>query len=214
MIGIGNNILMKNKGSSFPTEVVDVVSATGRIWMDRNLGATRAATSSADAEAYGDLYQWGRLADGHEKRTSATTSVLSSTDVPGHGDFILTVATSYDWRNPQNDNLWQGMSSINDICPEGYRLPTEAEWNAEIATWSSQDPAGAFDSSLKLPIAGARSHIDGSFNNVGIQGAYWSSTIDSIYSRHMFFYSNKYGSGAIFNSVSRGDGYSVRCIKD
>jgi hypothetical protein len=40
------------------TLVVDVTnSLTGRTWMDRNLGANRAATSSTDSHAYGDLYQ-------------------------------------------------------------------------------------------------------------------------------------------------------------
>jgi hypothetical protein len=80
---------------------------TGRTWLDRNLGATRVATAYNDSDAYGDLYQWGRLTDGHEKRTSSTTAVLSATDVPGHGDFILSPSSPYDWRNPQNDNLWQ-----------------------------------------------------------------------------------------------------------
>ena len=65
------------------TKVVDVYSPkTGKTWMDRNLGASRAATSSKDSEAYGDLYQWGRAADGHQKRNSATTRKLSSTDTP------------------------------------------------------------------------------------------------------------------------------------
>ncbi|MFN5629972.1 MAG: hypothetical protein ACK48W_11880, partial [Bacteroidota bacterium] len=87
-----------------PTVIVDVTNpATGRIWMDRNLGATQAATSSTDANAYGDLYQWGRRSDGHQCRTSPTTSALSSTDTPPHGDFII----DWDWRNPQNNNLWQ-----------------------------------------------------------------------------------------------------------
>lgn len=40
--------------------VPTVTTATGRVWMDRNLGASSVATSSNDAEAYGDLYQWGR----------------------------------------------------------------------------------------------------------------------------------------------------------
>jgi len=33
---------------------------TGETWMDRNLGAIQVATSSTDADSYGDLYQWGR----------------------------------------------------------------------------------------------------------------------------------------------------------
>lgn len=38
-----------------PTAVVDINSTTGRVWMDRNLGATRVAQSSTDAAAFGDL---------------------------------------------------------------------------------------------------------------------------------------------------------------
>jgi hypothetical protein len=33
---------------------------TGKIWLDRNLGATQAATSRTDSARYGALYQWGR----------------------------------------------------------------------------------------------------------------------------------------------------------
>ena len=68
-----------------PTEIVDVTNPiTGRTWMDRNLGATRAATSPTDEEAYGSFFQWGRFADGHQRRSHVqTTSVLSSTDNPG-----------------------------------------------------------------------------------------------------------------------------------
>ncbi len=42
----------------------------------------------------------------------------------------------YDWRSPQNDNLWQGVNGINNPCPSGYRLPTEAELEAERLSWS------------------------------------------------------------------------------
>ena len=72
------------------TAVVDVTNpTTGETWMDRNLGATRAATSSTDAASYGDLYQWGRASDGHQCRSSGTRSTLSSVDQPNHSDFIL-----------------------------------------------------------------------------------------------------------------------------
>ena len=40
------------------TELVEVINpVTGRTWMDRNLGASRAATSITDEEAYGHYYQ-------------------------------------------------------------------------------------------------------------------------------------------------------------
>lgn len=184
---------------------------TGEIWMDRNLGASQVATSSTDAAAYGDLYQWGRAADGHESRTSGTTSTLATSDTPGHGNFITNGSSSpYDWRNPQNDNLWQGVSGTNNPCPSGYRLPTEAEWEAERTSWSSNDEAGAFASPLKLPVAGYRSHHDGMLMNVGSSGSYWSSTVNGTGARRLMF--GRGGAGMF--SYGRALGYSVRCLKD
>jgi uncharacterized protein (TIGR02145 family) len=178
--------------------------------MDRNLGATQVAASSTDANAYGDLYQWGRAADGHQSRTSGTTSTLSSSDTPGHGDFITTAGSPYDWRSPQNDNLWQGVNGTNNPCPSGYRLPTEAEWEAERTSWSSNNAAGAFDSPLKLPLAGYRGFSSGSLNGVGSYGRYWSSTVDASNSQRLYFDSSNAG----MLSYSRAYGYSVRCLKD
>ena len=200
-----------DNGNGDDTEVVEVLNpATGKIWMDRNLGASRAATSSTDAEAYGDLYQWGRAADGHQKRTSGTTSTLSNSDTPGHGNFITVNNSPYDWRSPQNNNLWQGANGINNPCPVGYRLPTEAELNAERLSWSSNNAAGAFASPLKLPVAGYRSFNNGSLIGVGFGGYYWSSTVDGTYSWSLFFG----GSDAGMYSTHRAYGHSVRCLKD
>ena len=182
---------------------------TGETWMDRNLGASQVADSSTDANAYGDLYQWGRAADGHESRTSGTTSTLSNSDTPGHGDFITVGTDPYDWRSPQNDNLWQGVSGTNNPCPSGYRLPTGAEWEAERTSWSSNDAAGAFASPLKLPVAGIRI-INGSLRDVGSDGRYWSSALNVDVSRSLYFSS----SNALLGSGSRASGFSVRCLKE
>ena len=35
-----------------------VSRATGQVWLDRNIGATKRATSPTDADAYGDYYSW------------------------------------------------------------------------------------------------------------------------------------------------------------
>jgi uncharacterized protein (TIGR02145 family) len=201
------SITVSNGGGGFN----DVFNpATGQTWMDRNLGASRVAQSSTDEQAYGDLYQWGRLTDGHEKRNSGTTSTLSNSDTPGHGNFITVTSTPYDWRSPQNNNLWQGVSGTNNPCPAGYRLPTEAEWEAERQSWSSSNAAGAFNSPLKLPVAGNRYGGDGSLYTVGSRGYYWSATVDGTNARSLYFHS----SNANMNSSNRAGGRSVRCLKD
>jgi hypothetical protein len=176
--------------------------------MDRNLGASRVATSSNDAQAYGDLYQWGRFADGHQCRNSPTTNTLSSTDQPLNGAFILTNSNPRDWRSPQNNNLWQ-VGGLNNPCPNGYRLPSEIEWNVESASWSSLGNLGAFNSRLKLPSAGVRDGGGGSLFNQGVTGYYWSSEIKDNRSGQARFSSTV---GIV--SVVRADGASVRCIKN
>ncbi|HZV69528.1 MAG TPA: FISUMP domain-containing protein [Saprospiraceae bacterium] len=202
---------------SNPTLIVEVTnSTTGRTWMDRNLGATQVATSSLDENAYGDLYQWGRFADGHQCRTSLVhSSGLANTAVPNAGNtwdgkFIISGGSPFDWLSPQNINLWQAITGTNDPCPSGYRLPTEAEWEAERLSWSSNDEAGAFASPLKLTRAGYRIRINGLVDSDGSFGLYWSSTRNGTASRHLFFDI----SDALMITEHRAYGFCVRCIKN
>lgn len=189
---LGGRLMSKPRPSVFHlgTAVIEVTSpTTGRIWMDRNLGAQRAAISYDDQAAVGDMYQWGRWADGHEKITSGTTNTQSSTDTPGNGNFIL----NSDWRNPQNLNLWQGVNGINNPCPNGFRLPTKEEWNAEVlgfytnVTQTLPPSPGfvrrvtyglaPFESFLKIPSTGIRQEW-GTYGFNVLMGNYWTSTID------------------------------------
>jgi hypothetical protein len=214
------------------TAVVEVTSLTGRIWMDRNLGAEQVATSSTDALAFGDLYQWGRRADGHQCRNSSEQTTRSTSDTPSHGNFItVTRSTSFptnDWRNPQNDALWQGVNGTNNPCPAGFRLPTDTEVRAERLTWSSQSHTGAFNSILKLPLAGYRD-INGDILATAQGSEYgfiWTSSDsgnsptagDSYiqYKSDALAYNNTGDNpaSAFENPYDRARGYSVRCIKN
>ncbi len=210
---VGNGgIVMKinTSSSSGETEIFEVTNPiTGRTWMDRNLGASRVATSSNDAESYGNLYQWGRYSDGHELRTSNTTAALSATVNPGHGDFITPNNPPYDWVNPQNDNLWQGEEGINNPCPTGFRLPTYDEFYEEMQSWTSQNSEGAFSSHLKLPLAGNRGYYDGMLNYVGEDGYYWTSTVDGNSSYFAYIHG-----GGLSSNLYRSFGFSIRCIKE
>jgi uncharacterized protein (TIGR02145 family) len=189
--------------------VPTVTSSTTKIWMDRNLGAAQVATSSTDAASYGDLYQWGRGKDGHQIRGSFTTSTLSNSDQPGSANFIISSSSPFDWRVGQNGNLWQG-NGTNNPCPVGFRVPTSAELSTEIERFSAQNATGAFNSALKLPMAGSRSPSNGSLGNVGSFGNYWSSTVSGTNASFWYFTSSDIG----MRLEGRAVGFSVRCIKD
>jgi uncharacterized protein (TIGR02145 family) len=199
--------------NGYATKVVDVTNPiTGKTWMDRNLGASQAATSSTDAAAYGDLYQWGRGADGHQCRNSSTTNTLSTTDQPGHANFIISPASPYDWRSTQNDNLWQGVNGVNNPCPSGYRIPTSTELDAERTSWNLNNINGAFNSALKLTLSGNRDYNNGLLYNLASYGLYWSSSKTGIFLIYLNL--NFAANNAYLSYSSRAASFSVRCIKD
>ena len=177
--------------------------ATGRCWLDRNLGASQVATSSTDALAYGDLFQWGRGDDGHQLRTSGTSSSASSSTSPGN----LFITTN-PWYTGSSV-LWQGVDGINNPCPSGWRVPTKAELDQELGSWVTPNSAGAFASPLKLPLAGARI-FDGRIFFLNSGGYYWSSTMASINNSNYLTFAS---SSASTGDVGRVVGHSVRCIK-
>ena len=129
---------------------------TGRFWLDRNIGATQVCTSSSDTSCYGNLYQWGRLRDGHQLSSSTNSATRTTNIISSGSNFITNSSSPMDWltnstqdSNDIDDNgnirniLWSqtnGNSATNNIvCPSGYRMPTSAEIKAETLDDSIAD---------------------------------------------------------------------------
>jgi uncharacterized protein (TIGR02145 family) len=117
-------------------------------------------STAPDSTVYGALYQWGRIADGHQKRISSSSigpasgANLVNDQAAGTfvGNFIQTTSTPHDWRTPKNDYLWDlnqvGTSSaspsksVYDPCPIGWRVPTYYELNG-IRTINTRESVAA-----------------------------------------------------------------------
>jgi uncharacterized protein (TIGR02145 family) len=204
-------------------EYSELTSSTGRVWMDRNLGAKRAATSSTDNYAYGCLYQWGRGNDGHASiswsasttgaAVNGTSSSLSSSTSPTNALFITNASIPYDWLSTQNNTLWQYSTSNNNPCPSGYFVPTEAEFAAEVSAYSITNAATAFSNGpsggFKLVTPGTRNETSGVLSNTGGTGSYWTQSTSSTSASSYSIGSNI--ASAIYSN--RSNGLSVRCIK-
>ncbi|MCI5138689.1 MAG: hypothetical protein D3922_09820 [Candidatus Electrothrix sp. AR1] len=196
------------------------ISYQGVVWLDRNLGAQRVAIDLHDVSAFGDLYQWGRPADGHQIRTSGTTTELSAGDIPGHNNFI-TVQSAYmgDWRQTPNSNLWSPETGQNNPCPSGFRIPTLTE----MQLLEQRDPSEVVEV-LHLASAGIRSGYDGEIFPMpddNIETCFWTSTpggMDNQFTMGYFIHGfvngdDKQVFGDLFD-IPRGEGCSVRCVQD
>ncbi len=226
-------ILDRNFGDGVHDFVyMPIVAKDGRTWLNNNLGAnyanvnhpsfnpTQQATSADDYNAYGSLFQWGRLADGHELITYTSSSVgagvngvtgtNATSDTPVNNLFITEGSFPNDWRVPQNSNLWQGESGINNPCPQGYRLPTEIEMNNLVSAESIINTSSAASSSLAFSASGYRLNSNGTVNNVGSHADYWTSTVSGTNARHRVFLS---GDTYTYSNY-RAFGFGVRCLKD
>ncbi len=208
---------------------VPVMGEDSKIWLSNNLGADYAnlssssfslatqATASDDYLAYGSMFQWGRCPDGHELISWITAGSgspkysavwgQSATNTPTSVNFLMC---SYDWRNPQNDILWATEASGNNPCPSGFRVPTDAELVSLITAAGISDLTTAAASKLKFSASGTRSSNNGTIAYTSAHGHYWSSSVWNETATVRNF-----DDGVTYtNTIFRGNGYAVRCLKD
>ncbi len=242
---------------------------TGKKWLDRNLGAIEVCTKSRGLEAlkfdgveysteaeaneayvnsqkdcFGDLYQWGRLADGHEKINYTDTSKNQSVSyadnltindngiIKASGDgatkFIKNPNSPYDWTDKDFDGskrkaLWEKTDGTS-ICPNGFRVPTIDELKAETTNWS--DSSMTEDESIGKVKVINRDTAFKNFLKFPVSGNrdYGDASLDNQGYRGFVWSSLPVGSNArslSFNDANARDGWhgrtyglSVRCIKD
>ncbi|MEN9414683.1 MAG: hypothetical protein RLZ62_987 [Bacteroidota bacterium] len=178
-----------------------------------NLGA---ANTSADPftpgwEIVGGYWQWGRKTMAAPGPSGPGASLAEDKAVSG---WNTTDAPNGSWMN--------NIKTENDPCPDGYRVPTEAQWRGVISN-NTRIPLGTwggaptnyscgvkFGSKLFLPAAGGRSHLNGALVYRGHYGIYWSST--EYGARSWLLHFNDRNAGTDGNE--RAGAPAVRCIAD
>ena len=183
------------------SNIYRIVTIGSQTWMAENLNYELANSycyrdSVSNCAKYGRLYKWA-------------AAVGKSEGECGYG---------------KTCSLPSG--NIQGVCPEGWHLPSKAEWKTLINTvgelssgkilksqngWSS---GGNGTDSLGFSVLPAGYRDDyGYFNYAGSGTNFWSSTENSNKYAYVMvlLYNNDYAS---FGSDNKSDGHSVRCLQD
>ncbi len=182
---------------------------TGKVWLDRNLGASQVCTAYNDTACYGDYYQGGRESDGHQVSNSATNGTRASA-ITSVGDkfWIELHYWENDWTTVDGNGAlrsanWSKTDGTS-VCPVGFRVPTETELANETSG------ATTFSNFLKFPSAGFRNN-NGSMVRQDLDANIWVNSLGRWSNvRHLDIDS----SNSVFKDLLRAYGLSVRCIRD
>ncbi len=122
---------------------------------------------------------------------------------------------------------WYAVNDPRGLAPNGYHIPTDAEWTSLTTYLGGETGAGT---TMKMTsgwlnngngtntsgfegLPGGGRGSDGSFNYVGANGGWWSlSEDDASYAWYRYLSGS---SGNVYRSLSsKRDGFSVRCLRD
>jgi uncharacterized protein (TIGR02145 family) len=125
---------------------------------------------------------------------------------------------------------WFAVTDSPSIAPEGWRVPTDEDWQtlvdylggssvaggklkeAGTTHWDSPNTGATNESGFTALPGGHRSY-HGIFNYLGFTAYFWSST-DSNSSYAWARLLNRYHSLVVRDYFNKPDGFSVRCVRD
>jgi len=224
--GIGTISVAVNNGKCTATRTLEVTVGCGayvssktdwREFMCWDLGADYNADPFTPAQAlYGNIYKWG-IKDAVLSAAEDQTTTTANNN--GFGGAWGTAA--YGGTPPPTTGADWNMNTANP-CPEGFRIPTQAEWagvlanNAypkqigDVATSPTNFNSGVIIGQLYLPCTGYRDGSnDGRLVARGTYSYYWSSNSSTTGAISVFMGVAMPNSN---NATTPNTGMSIRCI--
>jgi uncharacterized protein (TIGR02145 family) len=209
-------------GYNYPT----VILGNGQEWMAHNLRTTQ-FNDGTSIPLVTDSLQW-------------VSNYNNSTNLPMMSWYNNDQAT-YTANNFGALYNWYAVNPLTNgnknVCPAGWHVPTDAEWSTFInyldpnaAGGNNNNTAGgkmkstgtqywltpntdATNESGFSGLPGGSRDYDGTFNFIGLNGYWWSSTEGS--TDDAWFRDLGYGSGSADRLYySKANGMSVRCLRD
>ncbi|MDK2978299.1 MAG: hypothetical protein PWP52_1013 [Bacteroidales bacterium] len=200
----------------------NTVQIGNQIWMAENLKTTNYANGTA-IPLVTDNTAWVNLGDNN----TDDAYCYYNNDANSQYGALYTWAAAMNSATSSSANP----SGIQGACPDGWHLPSDAEWTEltdylggasvagdkmkEIGTthWISPNTGATNESGFTALPGGYRSSSGGSFGYAGGGGYWWSSTEYNSTSAYFRDLDYDYAGVGRFGT-SKSFGFSVRCIKD
>jgi uncharacterized protein (TIGR02145 family) len=174
-------------------------------------------------ELIGGYWQWGRKGpDPVDWYNTNTLNFAHGPTGPGSGEANSGSISNWD-RLRAPDNAWaDGSKTTNDPCPEGYRVPSIAQWQgvignnpvSSVGAWTinatNYSSAKFFGDNLMLPATGMRESSE-ALDYRGQSGNYWSNSEDGSFYASFLSFSQAY---TWTQGWFRQAGLSVRCVAE
>ena len=213
--------LIAIKDSNYPDDPKGTILWSFLIWVKSSFSETPLTNGKILLPPLGDncYFQWGRkdpLLSDAQQLGNGSHGLENSIQNPSH--FIKGAANAHDWfcggdLGDQDATLWGGDSgpkTVWDPCPQGYRVPSEAEITSEPVSFYT--PANGFQ---ELGILGRNDQsltVDFNSNH----RSYWT--------RDVLAYGNASGlvityyetdpSAIDFDGFERDQGLPLRCVRE
>ena len=206
LVSIPTPIYLPGAGVYFDGYTYRTINVNGQEWMAENLRTTRYANGDTIPNVTGDN-QWANLTTG---------------------------AWTHQGNISENENPygklynWYTVADPRNVCPAGWHVPSQYEWrdlisflsagpggkmkSAGTQYWSSPNTNATNESGFSgLP--GGNRYDNGNFFSIGQSGYYWSSSMyGGLDAKYLVL---EYDSDtALVDWNLRGNGMSVRCVKD
>ena len=195
--------------TDYDGNIYNVVEIGGQCWLRENLRSTHYADGTPVAEG--------------KSTTSETEGYYYHYNQSG--DAADVYGLLYNWAATMHG---VGQESAQGICPDGWHVPSVAEWNQLAETLGGAAEAGgklkavgtelwampntAADNASGFTALPAGYLKNGQFAGRGTDGCFWTSSADGAGSA--FYRQLLSASGSLYDfSYSRSCGHSVRCVK-
>ena len=223
--------------SSYKVKIIDTANSSLYDYSDDNFTISSGAPTGTCTDSDGITYETIILGSQVWMAENLKTTHYNN------GEPISTGWPSYDGayavydNDPSNaetyGNLynWYAVDDSRGVCPEGFHMPSDDEWQILIdylggysvaggkmketgtAHWNSPNTGATNESGFTALPGGYRSSSSGYYSDMGDYGSFWSST--AINSNDALYRALHYLNPAVFrHNLNKRNGFSVRCLGD